>query len=131
MKAVRSDAGFTLIEVLVSLAIFSLAIVGLNRAATLAVSGTTNLTLNTHAGIVADNAVVLQRLEPIEVGTDRFEDQSGGIDFDVVVETVRTEQPGFYELQIRVSELDEDRILSERRAFLYDAPAQPTSGTGS
>ena len=131
MKAVRSDAGFTLIEVLVSLAIFSLAIVGLNRAATLAVSGTTNLTLKTHAGIVADNAVVLQRLEPIEVGTDRFEDQSGGIDFDVVVETVRTEQPGFYELQIRVSELDEDRILSERRAFLYDAPAQPTSGTGS
>ena len=80
---------------------------------------------------MADNAVVLQRLEPIEVGTDRFEDQSGGIDFDVVVETVRTEQPGFYELQIRVSELDEDRILSERRAFLYDAPAQPTSGTGS
>lgn len=54
MKRTTSDAGFTLIEVLVSLAIFSLAIVGLNRAATLAVSGTAELTVRTHAGIVAD-----------------------------------------------------------------------------
>ncbi|MEL6686549.1 MAG: type II secretion system protein [Pseudomonadota bacterium] len=120
MKRTTSDAGFTLIEVLVSLAIFSLAIVGLNRAATLAVSGTAELTVRTHAGIVADNAVVLRRLEPVEVGTDRFEDQSGGIEFDIVVETVRTEQAGFYELLIRVSQSEQTRILSERRAFLYE-----------
>lgn len=131
MRSSRAEDGFTLVEVLVSLAIFSLAIVGLNRAATLAVSGTTNLTLRTHAGIVADNAVVLRRLDPIEIGTDRLEDQSGGIDFDVVVETVRTEQVGFYELRVRVSQADQTRVLTERRAFLYEAPERPSENTGS
>lgn len=129
MSAQPTEDGFTLIEVLVSLAIFSLAIVGLNRAATLAVSGTTDLTVRTHAGIVADNAVVLRRLEPIEVGTERFEDQSGGIEFEVAVETAPTEQAGFYELQVRVVEAGRDRTLSERRAFLYEAPVTAPAGT--
>ena len=123
MSARRTEDGFTLIEVLVSLAIFSLAIVGLNRAATLAVSGTTDLTVRTHAGIVADNAVVLRRLEPIEVGTERYEDKSGGIEFEVVVETAQTEQAGFFELQVLVLEAGQDRTLTERRAFLYEPPA--------
>ena len=129
MSATRTEDGFTLIEVLVSLAIFSLAIVGLNRAATLAVSGTTNLTVRTHAGIVADNAVVLRRLEPIEVGTERTEDRSGGIEFEVVTETAPTEQAGFFELLVRVNQAGQDRTLSERRAFLYDAPTPAPTET--
>jgi len=111
--------GFTLVEVLVSLAIFSLAIVGLNRAATLAVSGTATLQIRTHAGFVADNAVVLSRIAPLDLGTERSQADSGGMTFDVVVETSETEQTGFYEIAVRVTERDQDRILSERRAFRY------------
>lgn len=118
----QKDAGFTLIEVLVSLAIFSLAIVGLNRAATLAVSGTSSLQLRTHAGFVADNAVVLARLDPVETGTERSQAVSGGMRFDIVVETAETEQPGFYEMIVQVRQRDQDRLLTERRAFRYDAP---------
>lgn len=122
------EGGFTLVEVLVSLAIFSLAIVGLNRAATLAVSGTTDLVVRTHSGIVADNTVVLMRLEPVEVGTDRREAESGGLMFDVAIETSRTEVPNFYEMQIRVSERGKTRILTDRRAFLSDQPASSKVG---
>jgi general secretion pathway protein I len=121
MKRARVDAGFTLVEVLVSLAIFSLAIVGLNRAATLAVSGTSNLQTRTHAGFVADNAVVLTRIAPLELEIDRTEVSSGGMDFDVVTETNPTEQAGFYEITVQVFERDKERILTDRSAFRYES----------
>lgn len=124
MKRARGDAGFTLVEVLVSLAIFSLAIVGLNRAATLAVSGTANLQTRTHAGFVADNAVVLTRIAPLELEIGRTEVSSGGMDFDVVTETSPTEQAGFYEITVQVFERDKERILSNRRAFRYETPTR-------
>ncbi len=123
----RQQDGFTLVEVLVSLAIFSLAIVGLNRAATLAVSGAATLQMRTHAGFVADNAVVLSRIAPLDLGTERSQADSGGMAFDVVVETSETEQAGFYEIAVRVSERDRDRILSQRRAFRYTQPVVAAS----
>ncbi len=119
IRQTRKQDGFTLVEVLVSLAIFSLAIVGLNRAATLAVSGTATLQLRTHAGFVADNAVVLTRIAPLDLGTERSQVDSGGMAFDVVVETSATDQTGFYEIAVRVTERDQDRIVSERLAFRY------------
>lgn len=112
--------GFTLIEVLVSLAIFSLAIVGLNRAASLAVSGTATLQAKTYAGFVADNAVVLSRINPLELGIERSEAQSGDMIFDIEVETSETEQSEFYEILVRVREADRERVLVERRAFRFE-----------
>ncbi|MGJ8560625.1 MAG: type II secretion system protein [Litorimonas sp.] len=129
MRRAPNDAGFTLVEVLVSLAIFSLAIVGLNRAATLAVSGTSALQIRTHAGFVADNAVVLTRIAPLELGIERFEAASGGMDFDVVTETSPTEQAGFYEITAQVFERDQERVVSDRRAFRYEAQTQTVSTT--
>lgn len=114
------DDGFTLVEVLVSLAIFSLAILGLNQAATLAVAGTNSLQMRTHAGFVADNAVVLSRIAPLELGVERSEESSGGIDFDVSVTTLETGQDGFYEITVQVRERARNRILSDRRAFRSD-----------
>lgn len=129
MKPDPNEAGFTLVEVLVSLAIFSLAIVGLNRAATLAVSGTSALQIRTYAGFVADNAVVLSRIAPLELGVTRGEAASGGMAFDVVTQTRETEQAGFYEITVQVFERDQARILSDRRAFRYERQAQLIANT--
>lgn len=129
MRRAQSESGFTLVEVLVSLAIFSLAILGLNRAATLAVSGTNSLQFKTYAGFVADNAVVRSRLNPLNVGLERQEAISGGLRFDVFVETSETESAGFYEILVRVSERDKERIITERRAFRYEDLNVPVETT--
>ena len=121
-NAPHNADGFTLVEVLVSLAIFSLAVVGLNQAANLAVRGTADLALRTHAGFVADNAVVLSKMDAVETGTVRREAQSGGRRFDVAVTTAPTEQSGFYELTISVSAEEADQIIASRRAFRYVSP---------
>ena len=116
------ERGFTLVEVLVSLAIFSLAIVGLNRAATLAVSTTTDLGARVHAGFAADNAVVLARMTELKAGTVRAEAVSGPLTFDVVTTTAPTELPGFYEINVNVTPEDGETVIASRRAFRYDAP---------
>ncbi|MGB3454968.1 MAG: type II secretion system protein [Litorimonas sp.] len=125
----KTESGFTLVEVLVSLAIFSLAIVGMNRAATLAVKGTSDLQTRTHAGFVADNAVVLSRMDRLRVGTERTEAASGGMAFEVEVETVTTDLTGFYELRVRVREAERDRVMADRRAFRYERPPDGTGET--
>ena len=112
-----NDRGFTLIEVLVSLAIFSLAIVGLNRAAAAAAAGTANLGVTVHGGFVADNAIVRSRALPLREGTQRFEASSGGMDFEIVVETSETELDGFYNVESRVNLRDQERVVATRRGF--------------
>ena len=54
--------GFTLIEVLAALAIFSIAIIGLSGANTQSIKTTDRVTDKTYAGFVADNQLVLARL---------------------------------------------------------------------
>lgn len=124
-ERLAGEAGFTLVEVLVSLAIFSLAVVGLNRAANLAVTGTADLAARTHAGFVADNAVVEARMAPLDVGTARSAAESGGRTFEVATVTAPTDLPGFFELTVSVSESGRERTIASRRAFRYTAPDTP------
>lgn len=113
----KGESGFTLIEVLVSLAIFSLAIVGLQRAASFAALGTSNLQAAVHGGFVADNAIVRTRLRALETGVERYEERSGGQVFNVVVETSETELENFYRIDVRISRVDAERIVASRRGF--------------
>lgn len=117
-----NDSGFTLVEVLVSLAIFSLAIVGLNRAATLAVGTTADLDARIHAGFVADNAVVLSRMEPLSTDTQRAQAASGPHAFEVLTRTAQTELPGFFEITVSVSPEGSETPAATRRAFRYQSP---------
>ena len=116
------EGGFTLVEVLVSLAIFSVAIIGLQRAATLAVRGTSQLELRTHAGFVADNAVVIAGLEPIrEVSVDGAA-TSGGIRFTTQTVTTQTELPRFFEVNVTVRQEGSETVVASRRAFRREQP---------
>lgn len=109
------DAGFTLVEVLAALVIFSIAIVGLSGAGAQSASHAQRLTDKTYAGIVADNVLVRAQLETPEVGLERGEEEAGGQAYAWVLETTETAQEGLLEITARVSEGED--LLIERRAY--------------
>lgn len=114
-----SDFGFTLVEVLVSLVIFSVAILGLTQAGTQSVSTLGQLEQRTFASIVADNQLALARLQKdISISRDiNGEEESGGRMFEYTVTRIETQIPGFFELVVQVSASGSDQVLIERRAF--------------
>lgn len=110
------EAGFTLVEVLAALLIFSVAIIGLSRSGTQSVAHTQRLTHKTYASVVADNQLILARMKRPQIGTKSGTEDAGGQRYDWRVETVETAQDGLLELRVSVSQ-DSDEFVS-RRAWL-------------
>ena len=102
-KPIRRDAGFTLVEVLAALLIFSVAIIGLSRAGTQSVAHTQRLTHKTYASVVADNQLIMARMKRPEIGTKSGTEEAGGQEYDWQVETAETPQDGLLELSVSVS----------------------------
>lgn len=111
-----SESGFTLVEVLAALLIFSLAIVGLSRAGAQSVAHTQRLTDKTYAAVVADNQLILARMRPPQIRTESGVESAGGQEYEWRLDTLETAQEGLFELLITVSE--EDDVLIIRRAWL-------------
>ena len=108
--------GFTLVEVLVALVIFSVAIIGLSGATTQSVSHTQRLTHKTYAGVVADNQLIYARMQRAVVGTKSGREDAGGQSYAWQIETLETPQDGLLELRVTVSQ--EDDVFVTRRAWL-------------
>lgn len=115
-----SEAGFTLIEVLVSLVIFSVAILGLTQAGSQSLSTLNQLEERSYASIVADNQLALTRLRLNELSsrTQTGETQAGGRNYEYRISRVDTSVPNFFELIVTVSSQNTEQILIERRAFV-------------
>ena len=119
----RED-GFTLMEVLAALLIFSVSFLGLMRASVQSTRVASAIELKTLAGIVADNRLAVARRTPTSVigggGLSGPAAQSGesrqlGRDFDWRVERVDTPVDGLRELVVRVEH--EGRVIATRRGF--------------
>lgn len=110
--------GFTLVEVLAALLIFSVAIIGLSRAATQSVAHTQRLTHKTYASVVADNQLIFARMKRGVVGTKSGREEAGGQTYTWQIQTVETPQNGLLELRVSVSQ--EDDIFVTRRAWLSE-----------
>lgn len=118
--ALKNDDGFTLVEVLAALLIFSFAIIGLTRSGTESVRAVSVLQDKAYAGIVADNQLIRARIEPLEVGAQTGEESVKGKTYDWRVETSETESDGFYRLIVTVSDVDTDQTIISRTAFRTD-----------
>lgn len=116
MNRAAKDAGFTLVEVLAALLIFSVAIIGLSRAGTQSVAHTQRLTHKTYASIVADNQLILARMKRAEIGTKSGTEEAGGQSYNWRVETIETPQAGLLELSVSV--FKDDDVFVTRRAWL-------------
>lgn len=117
---VKKEEGFTLVEVLAALLIFSFAIIGLTRAGTESVRAVSVLKDKSYAGIVADNQLIRARIKPLEVGVKTGEESVSGKAYDWRIETSKTESAGFYRLIVTVNEVDSEQIIITRTAFRAD-----------
>lgn len=117
MKHVR-DAGFTLIEVLAALLVFSVAIIGLTHAGAESARAVSAIDDKMLAGIVADNQVILARKEPANPGVEAGEATSMSRIFEYEVETAKTDVEGLMSLAVKVRIQGRDQVIAERKAFM-------------
>lgn len=123
-RSVRKDAGFTLIEVLAALLIFSTAIMGLMHAGTENIRAIQTLEKKQLAGIVADNQLLLTLNDktPIRPGTRQDSVQMAGRDWLWKIRTEDTGTSGFYRLTVEVKDKTSEQILVSRIAFAARKP---------
>lgn len=114
----RRQRGFTLVEVLAAMAIFSVGIAGV--LASMAQNARTIVTLKdkTYADIVADNILIQSRQSLFLEEEEEGESVIAGDTFEWTLSAAETEQPGFYRLQIDVRRPDQTRVLVRRSAYV-------------
>lgn len=113
----HSSSGFTLIEVLAALAVFSIAILALiqtsaNSARTVAALETKML-----AGVVADNQITLTRANTGQPSVRTGSDTQMSQKFDYRVETTTTDVPNFFRITVKVRRADDEQVITTRTAF--------------
>ncbi|PHR61343.1 MAG: type II secretion system protein GspI [Robiginitomaculum sp.] len=114
-----SQQGFTLVEVLVSLLIFSTAILGLMHAGTQNLNAVYVAEQKQIAGIIADNQLILALHTELEIsaGTQKDSVDMDGRIWNWQILIKKTPQAGFYQLDIIVREQGSEQIIVSRTAY--------------
>jgi general secretion pathway protein I len=112
MRAKKAERGFTLLEVLVALAVFSLAALALLRLQGASLSTVARLDDKLLAAIVVQNvAVETQVMRPAPAfGRTTGEEQNGGRRWRWQREVLRTPDPALQRIDIQVSGPDGSRL---------------------
>ena len=121
-------SGFTLIEVLVALAIVSIALLAALRAAGQGTSGAGELRSRLLAGWVAENLLAEHRARRdwLPLGIQRGSGRQGGLDFVWREEVVDTPNPAFRRVDVRVfAGAEESHSLAHLTGFVVNAPGTP------
>ena len=101
----RSEQGFTLIEVLAALLIFSLSIVGLTHAGSQSVRVASYLDQKVLAGIVADNQLIIARASAeFSTGDESGAEEQMGQKFSYRVVTQSTLMPELLKVTVTVTQ---------------------------
>lgn len=118
-------AGFTLIEVLVALAIVAIALAATLRAAGQSTENVVEMRSRLLAGWVAENLLAEHRAHGdwLPIGMQKGRGREGSIDFIWRKEVITTPHPAFRRIDVFVYvEPDESRTLAHYTAFLVNAP---------
>jgi len=122
---VRCRRGFTLVEVLVALAIISVALLAALRAAGQATNAVDELRLRLFAGWVAENRLAEHRARGdwLALGIGRGSQSQGGVDFAWREEVIATPNPAFRRVDVFVSApAQESRALARLTGFVVRPP---------
>ncbi len=120
-----SPAGFTLIEVLVALAIVAIALLAALRVAAQGTTNVSELRTRLLAGWVAENILAEHRARGdwLPLGIQRGREREGGIEFAWRREVISTPNPAFRRVEVFVFMAPEDaRALAHFTAFVVNPP---------
>ena len=121
----KRGTGFTLIEVLVALAIISIALLAALRAAGQGTANLGELRARVLAGWVAENLLAEHRARGdwLPLGIQRGSEREGDIDFGWREEVVATPHPAFRRVDVFVyAAPGEARALAHLTGFLVNPP---------
>lgn len=119
----RRDQGFTLVEVLAALLIFSVSIMALMRAGAENAKAIYILEQKALAGIVADNQLALARLQyRASNSSNPPSNQTGnskqnGHEYKWALKGLATDVNGFHRLEVEVTAKNKDQVLVSRSGF--------------
>jgi general secretion pathway protein I len=119
------DKGFTLVEVLVALAIVSIALLAALRAAGQGTDTVAELRLRLHAGWVAENRLAEHRARGdwLALGIGRGTQTQAGVEFAWREEVVATPNAAFRRIDVFVSApLEPSRALARLTGFVVQPP---------
>ncbi len=122
------DGGFTLIEVLVALAIVAIALAATLRAAGQSTENVSELRSRLLAGWVAENLLAEHRARGdwLPAGMQRGQEREGNIVFFWRKEVIATPHPAFRRIDVFVFLAPgESRVLAHYTAFLVRPPGSP------
>lgn len=120
LSVVRQSTGFTLLEVMIALAILSVASAGLVTATGHYLRQSQLIEEKTVASWVADNWVNELRLSDRAPGEGLLKAQASmaNREWDLEAQVTRTASPLLYRLEITVRQQNDDRPLSVQTTFL-------------
>jgi len=117
--------GFTLVEVLVALAIVSIALLSALRAAGQGTNNVGELRSRLLAGWVAENLLAEHRAREdwLPLGIQRGTTREGGLDFAWREEVIATPNGAFRRVEVRVfASAEEAHSLAHLAGFIVNAP---------
>jgi general secretion pathway protein I len=125
MRRLKARTGFTLVEVLVALAIVSIALLAALRATGQGTNAVGELRLRLFAGWVAENRLAEHRARGdfLPVGISRGTTSQGGIELAWREEVIATPNSAFRRLDVFVSSpAEESRALAHLTGFVVQPP---------
>lgn len=114
-------SGFTLVEVLVALAIISIALLATLRATGQGTNSVNELRSRLFAGWIAENQLALHRADGdwLPLGTQTGTARQGGIEFSWLEEVIATPNPAFHRVDIAVfATADQSHSLAHLTGFV-------------